>query len=74
MNVEQLVKMANQIESFFRVEPDRSEAIESISNHIRRFWDPRMRKIIIAHLDAGGEGLGDLARDAIGQLAATPKP
>ena len=67
-NVEHLVKMANQIEAFFRTETDRNVAVESISNHIKRFWDPRMRKQILQHINAGGLGLGDLATDAIKSL------
>lgn len=67
-NVEHLVKMANQIEAFFRTETDRSVAVESISNHIKRFWDPRMRKQILQYIHVGGIGLGDLATDAIKSL------
>ena len=68
MNIKQLVKMANQIESFFRSEPDRAQAVKDIASHIQRFWDPRMRKQIIAHIADGGEGLGPLAIDAINSL------
>lgn len=67
-NAEHLVKMANQIEVFFRTETDRNVAVENISNHIKRFWDPRMRKQILHHINAGGLGLGDLATDAIKSL------
>jgi formate dehydrogenase subunit delta len=67
-NTERLVKMANQIEAFFRAEPDRNAAVEGILNHIKRFWDPRMRKQIVSHLRAGGLGLGELAGDAIKRL------
>ncbi len=67
-NAEHLVKMANQIEVFFRTETDRNVAVENISNHIKRFWDPRMRKQILHHINAGGLGLDDLATDAIKSL------
>jgi formate dehydrogenase subunit delta len=75
-NNSNLVKMANQIESFFRSEPDHDAAIAGIENHIKRFWDPRMRKAIIAHVESGGDGLGELAKAAIrkcaqGSVAAT---
>ena len=70
MNPDYLVKMANQIEGFFRAESVREEAVEGIRSHIERFWDPRMRKTIVAHLQAGGAGLGDLAADAIRRLGA----
>jgi formate dehydrogenase subunit delta len=35
---------------------------------MKRFWDPRMRKAIVAHLDSGGDGLSDLAREAVSKL------
>jgi formate dehydrogenase subunit delta len=67
--VAHLVKMANDIGDFFASEPDREAAISGIAGHIRRYWEPRMRRQIYAHLAAGGEGLGELARDAVARLA-----
>jgi formate dehydrogenase subunit delta len=69
MNIEHLVKMVNQIEGFFRSEPDREAAIAGIENHLRRFWEPRMRRAIIAHVKAGGEGLGEFAKAAVERCA-----
>jgi formate dehydrogenase subunit delta len=68
-NADNLVKMANQIEAFFRSEPDRDAAVAAIENHIKRFWEPRMRKAIIAHVESGGGGLGELAKAAIARCA-----
>ena len=68
MSVESLVRMANDIGHFFAAEPKRADAIAGIANHIRRFWDPRMRRQIAGHLAAGGEGLDELAREAIASL------
>ena len=65
MHVENLVKMANQIGSFFEAEPDREQAIQDIASHLRRFWDPRMRTAIIAHADVGGAGLKEIVLDTI---------
>jgi formate dehydrogenase subunit delta len=65
MNVQHLVKMANQIGQFFEAEPDRDQAIKDIASHIKRFWDPRMRKIIIAHVENGGDGLREIVTLAI---------
>jgi len=68
MNIEHLVKMANQIEDFFQSEPDRDVAIAAIESHLKRFWDPRMRKAIIQHVEKGGAGLGALALAAVRKL------
>lgn len=70
MDVQRLVAMANDIANYFASEPDRDAAIAGIANHLRKFWDPRMRRQLIAHLESGGEGLGDLARAGVERLAA----
>jgi formate dehydrogenase subunit delta len=69
MRIEHLVSMANDIGNFFNAEPDKSEAAKGVANHLRRFWDPRMRREIIAHYKSGGEGLNDVPRSAIAILA-----
>jgi formate dehydrogenase subunit delta len=71
-SLEHLVTMANDIANFFRSEPDHAAAVDGVLNHIRRFWDPRMRSKIVAHLTLhGGEGLSELARAAVAKLAAS---
>jgi formate dehydrogenase subunit delta len=46
-----LIRMANQIGIFFESMPDRAEALAGIAKHIKNFWDPRMRKAFLAHVD-----------------------
>jgi formate dehydrogenase subunit delta len=72
MNIERLVRMANDIGNFFEASPDRDAAINEVANHLRKFWDPRMRRELAAHLAAsGGEsGLKPLAEAAVSRLAA----
>ena len=65
MHIENLVKMANQIGQFFEAEPDQDQAVKDIASHIKRFWDPRMRKAIISHIENGGEGLKAIVSEAI---------
>jgi formate dehydrogenase subunit delta len=62
-----LVYMANQIAKFFAIHPEPA-AIAGTADHLRKFWDPRMRRLIIEHFDAGGEGLNAITRKAIEQL------
>jgi formate dehydrogenase subunit delta len=69
MEIERLVAMANQIGDFFGAEPDAQEAATGAFTHLRRFWEPRMRTQIIAHLERGGAGLNDTARAAVARLA-----
>ncbi|HXZ09677.1 MAG TPA: formate dehydrogenase subunit delta [Paraburkholderia sp.] len=52
MDKRNLVDMANRIGDFFESMPDHDEALTGIADHIRRFWEPRMRRALLAALDA----------------------
>ena len=67
MSPEKLVYMANQIGKFFTSQGE-AEAAAGIADHLKKFWDPRMRAQILAHLDAGGEGLDPQVRRAVEAL------
>lgn len=67
MSPEKLSYMANQIARFFASKPE-EQAVAGTAQHIRQFWDPRMRRQIVAHLDAGGSGLDPIARAAVARL------
>ena len=62
-----LVMMANQIAQFF-VPQRRGDPVAEIADHLEKFWDPRMKADIVAHLRAGGDGLDPVVRDAVGRL------
>jgi formate dehydrogenase subunit delta len=66
---DRLVYMANQIGTFFTSQGAGEAAIAGTADHIRLFWDPRMRAAIVAHLAAGGDGLATPAREAVQRLA-----
>ena len=56
IDLERLIMMANQIGDFFApYSTERSR--EGLRNHLRTYWDPRMRDALLAHVDAGGDGL-----------------
>ena len=63
MDVDNLVRMANRIGEFFAAMPDREEAKDGIAQHLRRFWEPRMRRILYAPLDSTPSS-GVVARQA----------
>lgn len=66
-SADKLVMMANQIGKFFA--PQRqADPAAAIADHLKKFWDPRMRAAIVAHLEAGGEGLEDPVRQAVRRL------
>jgi formate dehydrogenase subunit delta len=70
VNPEHLAEMVNDIAHFFAAEPDRQAAVNGVSGHLKKFWDPRMRRQIVAYLrDQGGGELGELARAGVARLA-----
>lgn len=69
MSPDKLVYIANQIGKFFATQ-DTAKAPAAIEDHLRKFWDPRMRTQIVAYLEKGGEGLDPLVRMAVEGLAA----
>lgn len=69
MNTEHMIHMANQIAAFFAPYPH-DEAVEGVRKHLLDFWEPRMRRQLLDHLAAGGDGLAPLAREAAGGLRA----
>ena len=75
MDARKLVKMANEIASFFASEPDPSARLAGVAGHLRRFWDPRMRRQLLSHVEErGGEGLSELALAAIAKHAQELRP
>jgi formate dehydrogenase subunit delta len=76
MNIDLLIKMTNQITSFWEGELGEEAAAAEVATHLRRYWEPRMRAQIITYsAERQGAGLNDVARKAIALLAAAqPKP
>lgn len=64
-----LVRMANDIGKFFRAQGE-ERAAAGIANHIKLFWEPRMKKQIFAHLDEGGAGLDPITLKGLQKLKA----
>ncbi len=62
---EKLVMMANQIARNLMVHGD-DEAASLTADHIRKFWEPRMREQILGCLE---QGLSPVARRAVEQIA-----
>lgn len=69
-NTDTLVRMANQIGKFFAVQGE-ERAVNGIADHIKKFWEPRMKSGIYLHLEEGGEGLDPLVLKALQKLKVT---
>ena len=72
MTFSDIVRMANQISDFFNAYPH-DEAVRETANHLRNFWDPRMRAQLSEHFSAGGEGLSETALEAARVLGEEAK-
>ena len=55
MNAERMVHDANQIALYFASYP-REEAIAGIRDHLKKFWERRMRDQIVEYVAQGGRG------------------
>lgn len=66
MSPDKMVMMANQIASFFATQP--GDAADKIADHLRDFWEPRMRSQLRDYIGAGGEGLNPLVEEAAKRL------
>eukprot|EP01037_Dinobryon_pediforme_P038508 gene38508-46575_t len=62
--------MANQIGTFFESQPE-DRRVSGIVDHLRKFWDKRMRRGIYAIVDHGGAGLHPTVVEAIAQMRTT---
>lgn len=67
MSPEKLVRMANQIATFFESQPGDDQA-DRVAQHLADFWDPRMRFEIRKLAEAPDSGLSPLARAAVERL------
>jgi formate dehydrogenase subunit delta len=71
MNIDLLVKMVNEISAYFAAEPDAEQAAKDVAGHLKRYWEPRMRRQIITYYrERQGAGLSELALRGVGVLAA----
>lgn len=67
MSQDRIVPMANQIASFFAVYP-REQAVEGVYDHIKKFWDPRMRAKLLQRVQEGNKDLNELVIEAAKKL------
>ncbi len=70
MNPDVMVHKVNQIALFFGSYPH-EEAVEGIADHLRKFWEPRMRRQLIQYTQDGGANLHALVPEAVGRLGGS---
>jgi len=74
MNIDLLIKMANEITSFWEGEVGQDKAANEVATHLKRYWEPRMRGQMIGYFEQRqGAGLNDVAKAAVALLASQAK-
>jgi formate dehydrogenase subunit delta len=74
MNIDLLIKMANEIGEFFAGTTDAQAAARDVANHLKRYWEPRMREQILNYYEERqGAGLSEVAKSAVALLYAASK-
>jgi len=58
-----LVRMANQIATFFKSQPE-AERVQGVATHINKFWEPRMRKAFFELIEQGDAGFDPIVISA----------
>jgi len=73
MDIDNLVHMANRIAEFFEAMPDQAEARDGVAQHLQRYWEPRMRRELVAHVQTNqGAGLRPLVLAAVRERMQAP--
>ena len=63
--IDQLVKMSNQIAANFSFHED---GVQRLADHLGRFWAPVMRAQLQDYAEAGGAGLDGMVIEALHAL------
>lgn len=69
---EKLIHMANQIAAFFSAQGE-ARAVPGVADHLMKFWDPEMRRSLLALAAQNDGGLDPLVRKAL-PLLKDPMP
>jgi formate dehydrogenase subunit delta len=69
MDAGHLVQMVNDISNFFYPAEEPAKAAASVAAHLRRAWDPRMRKQIVEVWRRGEGEFSDVGRAGVALLA-----
>ena len=69
MDINKLVRMANQIAENFAYGPNKEKAADDTVDHLRRFWTPEMRALIVQYARQDDSDLSEVAALAVAKLA-----
>ena len=67
MTTSRIAYMANQIAANLAAQ-GHDAAVADIADHLQKFWEPRMRRTLLALVASGGQGLDPLVIAAAARL------
>jgi formate dehydrogenase subunit delta len=74
MNIDLLIKMTNEIGEFFAGTGDSDAAAAAVANHLKRYWEPRMRAQMLSYYEQRqGAGLSEVGKKAVALLHEAAK-
>jgi formate dehydrogenase subunit delta len=73
MKTDKLIRMANQIATFFKSYPE-EQAIKGIHDHLLAFWTPGMRHLLVDYVSRNCDGLDPLVTRALLGFQAGESP
>lgn len=73
MSAHKLIYMANQIAGFMASRGDAAAASEGIAAHINDYWEPRMRRELLAQIAASAPQLSPLVSAAAPLIRPPPQ-
>ena len=68
VNIEKLLKMAEQITANMAFTDDQEVVAAKVADHLNRFWDPRMRTVMVEYAESHAEQLSPPLQAAVLQL------
>ena len=74
MQTDKMIRMANQIATFFASQSGPEGGAAGAAAHVNDFWAPDMRAALLAHVAAGGAGLHPLMLEGAGQIRPPASP
>jgi len=64
-----LLKMGEQIVDNCSFSDDKEVVAAKVTDHLQRFWDPRMRTAIKKNLETNPDAASDVLKKAVAQLS-----
>ncbi len=73
MSHDKIIRMANQIATFFETAADEGRAAADVADHINSFWAPDMRAAFHRLVELGAPDLSPLAHKAAPMVRPAPE-